>query len=78
MPGILVDALMARNAKAPAVSPGPLTCLFCWHPQRDSNPCRHLERAPIDPHRVLSSAYAQGRRSAPLHQALLNALDIAE
>jgi hypothetical protein len=33
-----------------------LTWAFAWHPQRDSNPCRHLERAAIAPHRVLSSA----------------------
>jgi hypothetical protein len=30
-----------------------------WHPQRDSNPCRHLERPVTGPHRVLSSACAQ-------------------
>jgi hypothetical protein len=27
-----------------------LTRSFLWHPQRDSNPCRHLERAQASPH----------------------------
>ena len=41
-----VARLVARRTtrEAPAGLPGPLTCSFYWHPQRDSNPCRHLER----------------------------------
>jgi hypothetical protein len=40
-----------RTTKAPAGLPGPLTWFLFWHPQRDSNPCRHLERAQTVPHR---------------------------
>jgi hypothetical protein len=39
-----------RTNKAPGQNPGPLTWFFFWHPQRDSNPCRHLERAQASPH----------------------------
>ena len=33
-----------RTGKALDICQGPLSRSFLWHPQRDSNPCRHLER----------------------------------
>ena len=48
-----------ENDEGPGLDPGPITCHFCWHPQRDSNPCRHLESLVTGPHGVLSSACAQ-------------------
>jgi hypothetical protein len=53
----------ARQRRRPRRScRGPLTCYFCWHPQRDSNPCRHLEER----RRILMAA-------RDLHDALVTA-----
>ena len=51
---------MARRKSEEALGDceGLLTSHFMWHPQRDSNPCRQLERAVIGPHGVLSSPCA--------------------
>jgi transposase len=40
-----VSGLRRSSRRAHAVS-RPLTWVFLWHPQRDSNPCRHLESGP--------------------------------
>jgi hypothetical protein len=68
----------AMTNKAPALLPGPLTWLFFWHPQRDSNPCRHLERAQTVPHGGLWSACSPGRGAARPHPDLLNAPSFTE
>ena len=57
---------------------GPLTWAFLWHPQRDSNPCRHLERAQTDPHGGPWSPLRPGHGTARPHTDPLNAPSFVE
>jgi hypothetical protein len=47
----------AKTERSLGIVPRLLTMSFLWHPQRDSNPCRHLESPVTSPHGVLSSAW---------------------
>ena len=57
---------------------GPLTWAFLWHPQRDSNPCRHLERAQTDPHGGPWSPLRPRHGTARPHTDPLNAPSFVE
>jgi len=67
-----------RTTKAPAGLPGPLNWSLFWHPQRDSNPCRHLERAQTNPHSGLWPPWSPGHRAARPHPDPPNAPSSAE